>query len=364
MERTIFLTIILVTILPVCVLANSAPVVSNVTATQRADDSKLVDIHYDVADADGDNCTVWAVASDNNGISWQAPVITTTGAIGGGVAPGVGKHIIWDAGRDMPGKVGNYKVRVIADDGKGPAPMIFVPAGNFLYKLDWYCNWSGGHEEHWIYVNSFMIDKYEVTNTFYCEFLNSADPCGNYYSSHMTEIARGGSYGNYYYTVNPGKENYPVRWVSRYGAEAFAQWRSSIYGGTYRLPTQEEWEKAAGWDPVLQKLWRYGFQRDIADCNWCNYHITDVGDCYGGSLPVGSFNGTGGKNDAKSYYGCYDMTGNVSEMVTAGDYPNLRGGSWRTYDYRCEVSWQGCCDISYCSSDSDDVGFRLVLVAE
>ena len=30
---------------------NSAPVVSSVTASQRGDDSKLIDIHYDLADA-------------------------------------------------------------------------------------------------------------------------------------------------------------------------------------------------------------------------------------------------------------------------------------------------------------------------
>jgi len=341
--------VLLLVLSPVLCLANSAPVVSGVTATQRADDSKLVDIYYNLMDADGDNCTVWITASDDNGNSWQVPILTTTGPIGQNIAPGNNKHIIWDAGRDMPGKVGNYKVRIIADDGKGPAPMVFVPAGNFLFQQ--YQYGSG-----WVYVNSFMIDKYEITNAFYCEFLNSTDPCGVYYPPHTVDISRAGSYGNYYYTVIPGKENNPVRYVADYHAEAFAQWRSSSYGGTYRLPTLQEWQKAAGWDPVLQKLWTYGFQSDSVDCNWCNYN-----SCYGDTLPVGSFNGTGGKNDAKSYYGCYDMSGNVFEWTATSSSYMLCGGGW-AYN-ACNLYW-GWYDPWSPWGFEAERGFRLVLVAE
>jgi formylglycine-generating enzyme required for sulfatase activity len=353
MKSTILLTVILVTILPVCVLANSAPVVSDVTATQRNDDSKLVDIYYNLADADGDNCTLWVVISDDGGQSWQVPAMTLTGHIGQGVTPGNGKHIIWDAGRDIPGKVGNYKARVLADDGKGPAPMVFVPAGNFLFSAQ---NYGSG----WVYVNSFMIDKYEVTNAFYCEFLNSTDPCGINYPSSTTEIGRSGSYGNYYYTVNPGKENYPVSCVSYTQAEAFAQWRSSIQGGIYRLPTIQEWHKAAGWDPVLQKLWIYGFQRDSIDCSWCNYN-----GCIGTTTPVGYYNGTGGRNDAKSYYGCYDMSGNIWEWTTTSSSSwGLCGGSYSSTD---DNSYANCAIyywVMYDSWSPQKGGFRLVLVAE
>ena len=71
--------VISITLLSGQVLANSGPVVSNITASQHADDSKLVDIHYDLADADGDNCTVWVVVSDDGGISWQVPAFTCLG---------------------------------------------------------------------------------------------------------------------------------------------------------------------------------------------------------------------------------------------------------------------------------------------
>ena len=52
--------------------ANSSPVVSNVTSSQRTDGSKLVDIRYNLADADGDACTVTVQAS---GDGYRDPAI-------------------------------------------------------------------------------------------------------------------------------------------------------------------------------------------------------------------------------------------------------------------------------------------------
>jgi formylglycine-generating enzyme required for sulfatase activity len=255
----------------------------------------------------------------------------------------------------MPGKVGNYKARVFADDGQGLSGMVLVPSGYFNYQ----------NTTPPIFLPSFLIDKYEVTNAQYCEFLNNADPTGSHYNSSM-EINRTGSSGNYTYTTISGKENYPIRYVSFDDANALAQWRSQIYGGNYRLPTAQEWNKAAAWDPVQQHYYSYGFHRDtIDDCNWCNYS-----GCYGGPLPVGSFNGTGGKNDAYSYYGCYDMSGNVEELLSdtplwggcpwgGNNYVHLtRGGSWSSAAGACQTSSGNT--FCYGGERNNSTGFRLV----
>jgi hypothetical protein len=344
--KSIFLiSTLLILFLPGFLFANSAPVVSNVTAAQRGDDSKLVDIYYNLADADGDTCTVWAVISDNGGSTWTVPAFTFSGHIGQNVTPGTGKHIIWDAGRDMPGKVGNYKARVYADDGQGPSDMVLVAAGYFPYQ----------NATPQIYLPVFLIDKYEVTNARYCEFLNNADPSSAHYDTNM-EIDRTGSAGNYSYTVKPGKENFPIRYVSYYDADAFAQWRSQTYGGNYRLPTEQEWEKAAAWDPVQQHYYIYGFHQDTISCPWCNYN-----SCYGGPLSVGSFNGTGGKNNAYSYYGCYDMSGNVWEWTSSiysGDNRVIRGGDWGNDATGCRCTYRHNVAPSF---RNGSIGFRLVL---
>lgn len=327
--------------------ANSAPVVSNVSANQRGDESKLVDIHYDLADADGDSCTVWVVLSDNGGASWRVPARTFTGDIGNSIPPDINKSVVWDAGADMPGKTGDFKVRIYADDGKGPGAMVVVPGGWFPYQ-------NVSEPEDWIYVGSFLIDKYECTNQFYCQFLNDADPSGAHWYTSM-EINRMGDPGNYYYWVKSGKENYPVQYANFYDAEAFAAWRGSQDGLTYRLPTEQEWEKAAGWDPAEGHYYTYGFHSDTIDCTWCNYN-----NCVGGPTIVGYYNGEGGRQDAKSYYGCYDMSGNLWEWTSSiysGSSRVIRGGSWNYDASYCRVACRSYSNPTY---RYYYVGFRLV----
>jgi formylglycine-generating enzyme required for sulfatase activity len=306
--------------LPTGLSANSAPVVSNVTASQRADNSKVVDIRYTLTDADGDSCTVWVSVSDNGGTTWQVPAKTFTGAIGNNQAPASNKLITWDAGKDFPGKTGSFRVRVWADDGNGPAAKVLVPAGSFPYQ-------NTANPSAWIFIDTFLIDKYEVTVQFYCQFLNAGGNDDHWDS--QQEITRQGSTGNYYYTPKTDRDNYPIRYVNCTDAEHFAQWRSQLEGVTWRLPTEQEWEKAAAWDPVANHYYTYGFHQDTIACSWCVYNNCYVGQ--GGLMPVGYCNGTGGRNDAKSYYGCYDMSGNLTEWTSSmydGTNRVIRGGHY------------------------------------
>ncbi len=285
------------------------------------------------------------------------PAFTFSGHVGAGVTPGTNKSVIWDAGNDIPGITGSsFKVRVHADDGKSPGAMVLVSAGWFPYQ-------NTSVPGNWVYVDAFMIDKYEVTNQFYCQFLNNADPAGTHWDVNQ-EIHRHGDPGAYYYSVQEGREDYPVRYVSYYDAEAFATWRSSVEGATHRLPTAHEWEKAAAWDPVENHYYLYGFHRDTIDCDWCNYDGNGGSGspyCNTGPLPVGSYNGTGGRENAKSHYGCYDMSGNVWEWTSevSGSYRVVRGGSWSSTAAGCLCTNRSIYDSpSYRYSNH---GFRLVL---
>ncbi len=141
---------------------NTVPVVSNVTASQRIDGSKLVDIYYDVNDVDGDLCTIWVQVSDDGGTTWnvRSRTFVEGSDVGVGIAPGTGKYVIWDCGTDLPGANGtNYKIRVYTDDddGDGPGVMLPVPGSWFPYQ-------NVSQPEDWIFVDSLLIDKYEVTN--------------------------------------------------------------------------------------------------------------------------------------------------------------------------------------------------------
>lgn len=102
--------------------------------------------------------------------------------------------------------------------------MALIEAGEFWMGSD-----SSGAKEnekpaHRVYLDSYYIDKYEVTNKEYERF----DP------GHRKSRV--------------GGDNDPATKASRDDAMAYCAWRSKKEGlpeGTYRLPTEAEWEKAA-----------------------------------------------------------------------------------------------------------------------
>ncbi len=138
-----------------------------------------------------------------------------------------------------------------------------------------------------------------------------------------------------------------------YDAEAFATWRGSLDGFTYRLPTHHEWEKAAAWDSTESHYYLYGFHRDTIDCPWCNCN-----NCVGEPMPIGSYDGTGGRENAKSFYGCYDMSGNVWEWTSevSGSDRLVRGGAWGNIPDDCRCTHQSPYPPAY---RDEHVGIRL-----
>lgn len=105
------------------------PVVSNIRATQIPD-TKLVDILYDLSDADGDAMTVSILIEDGD---TQILAYSFTGDLGQNIMSGTDKHVVWNAGVDWNGLFSDtVKVGVAAtDDNREPPPsgMVRIPAG-------------------------------------------------------------------------------------------------------------------------------------------------------------------------------------------------------------------------------------------
>jgi formylglycine-generating enzyme required for sulfatase activity len=295
---------------------NHEPVVKNVSAKQRPG-TRFVDITYDVEDADGDVLEITIKVSNDGGKTFNITPKALTGDVGKGIQPGKGKKVVWDVVKDLPKAKGNFKVRVIADDGVAPpvtgqvitgkdgAKMVLIPAGEFSMGDAFNEGRGGERPVHTVYLDTYYMDVYEVTNAQYAKFLNdygkNTDAAGHKLLNINCDILKVGNT----YQPKAGYENHPVICVTWYGAAAYAQ----FYGK--RLPTEAEWEKAARGGLVGK---RYPWGDDITHDN-ANYSGTGGKDKWDRTSPVGSF--------APNGYGLYDLAGNVWEWCAdeyASDY--------------------------------------------
>ncbi len=109
--------------------------------------------------------------------------------------------------------------------------MVEIPGGSFqMGRDDGLAREAPAHEEK---VASFLMDKTEVTNAEYSEFIRDTP---NYAPPQDWNGA----------TKPPhGTDQWPVVFVSVKDVDAFAKWRSKRDNLNYRLPTEQEWEYAA-----------------------------------------------------------------------------------------------------------------------
>lgn len=131
-----------------------------------------------------------------------------------------------------------------------------------------------------VMVNSFYIDKYEVTNYEYYQFCLK------------TNRKLPVFWGMHEFHCGLDFPNHPVVGVSYLDATAYAKWRGM------RLPTEAEWEIAAR-GGLAGKKFPNSNKLDIKNINYGGKHM--------GTTRVGSFPANG--------FGLYDMSGNVREWV-------------------------------------------------
>lgn len=240
--------------------------------------------------------------------------------------------------------------------------MVIVRAGEFQMGDSF---GEGDEDElpvHAVYLDTYYIGKFEVTNAEFVEGLNWAEAQGLLAVDGIeVHDADGGAWFcllHYYYNgsciahgangfyVLFDRDDHPVTQVAWRGAAKYCNWRSVMEGRTpcygwdvptcdftangYRLATEAEWEKAAAWDPVEQRHYRFGEHTDgcavgCLSAERANYYgSNDPFEIYNDwyeppcTSPVGFYDGSVhdgyATEDARSYYGCYDMSGNVSEM--------------------------------------------------
>lgn len=171
--------------------------------------------------------------------------------------------------------------------------MVFVPGGRFKMGCeqakDSFCPSGNDEKLHEVIVDSFHIDKYEVTFKRYQKCIDAGN-CGN--------LAEGGAL-NFGW---PGVENYPVNGVTWLEAKKFCEWEGR------RLPTEAEWERAARGDD--ERIYPWGNQAPSCDRTVMDKKGAGFLGCgTGTTMDVGS------KPKGASPYGAHDMAGNLWEWV-------------------------------------------------
>ncbi|HMF56461.1 MAG TPA: ergothioneine biosynthesis protein EgtB [Pyrinomonadaceae bacterium] len=232
-----------------------------------------------------------------------------------------------------------------------PRDMVTVPAGPFqMGASDHSFAYDNEQPQHAIDLPAFKIDRLLATNEEYARFVEEGGyerrefwsdegwqwrEKENWTSPLYWRLDEKSWRGRRMFDEGSLDPQHPVTGVSWYEAEAYARFMGK------RLPTEEEWEKAASWDEVRKGKRRFAWGDTEPAPALCNFNFH-----FWGTTPVGIFPA------GASATGCLDMTGNVWEWTSTpfagyagfrafpypeysgvwfdGDHRVLRGGSWAT----------------------------------
>ncbi len=250
-------------------------------------------------------------------------------------------------------------------------------------------DWLGANNTHFVEVGNagnsahadtgfgsvgyqYSIGKYEVTNAQYAKFMNAVgsntvnvngttvklfggfDASSSYSKFSLIEQSADGKT----FSAASGKENYAVNFISGFGAAMYCNWltngasetatmedlltgaynfgkfgasidifkEENINGnGTYRLPSADEWFKAAYYNPESDSYTLYAVG-DTISADMANYNNRN-----GGTASVKQY------EMYPSFYGTLNQSGNVIEYIVlvneAGERIGTIGGGFYSSGY-------------------------------
>ncbi len=371
--RTFIVIVFFILLLTFCFAIQ--PQVDSVTASQRTDGSKIVDISFNVTCSNQDSVYIILKLSDDSGVTYKKKPTRAnlSGDIGWvDLSTGNSRQIIWNVGNELESfNNDQYKFKVQAWD-KQPIPSNFI-----LIQSGTYNNGVAN-----IAISSFYIDKYEVLQEGDGSYLQvmGTRPSDQYHGAgagypvnnvtwfnaieycNRRSMQEGltpcysdstSSYGNY--GTNP--DNWPVGWNTEGNqGNVLCNWTAN----GYRLPTEMEWIFAARGGNSTHN-YTYSGSNDINSVAWYGGNSHDslhvVGTRTANELGINDMSGN-------VYEWCWDKCNQNSNVFsefpygpTSGNYRISHGSAWR---YTSEL-W---CTLRYRTTDlptytNNCFGFRV-----
>jgi len=202
---------------------------------------------------------------------------------------------------------------------------------------------EGKHENplRTVRTKGFYIDKYEVTNRQYLAFLEAIKEDGDAAYAHPDQPAGKNHEPKDFGKAELQQPERPVVGIDWFDAYAYAHWAGK------RLPTADEWERAARGPRGLHYPWG---SEDVIEGDLVRAH------CRESQTPDKLTLKPGSTGSDLSPEGCYDMAGNVMEWTATLDANknNLRvikGGGFSVPKSFCVTFGQ-----SWAKPDARDVG--------
>lgn len=299
--------------------------------------------------------------------------------------------IILIVGSSIPASAVTIDTVTVGDPGNSNDPA----TGNFFGAVNY----------------SYNMGKYEVTVGQYAAFLNAVAANDKYglYSVHMATdtriagIAKSGTSGNFSYSVI-GSPDHPITYVNWADTLRFANWLQNgqpsgvegpgttetgaytlngVVGGpsllavtrnpsaTWFIPTENEWYKAAHYDPSTGSYYDYPTSTSTVPNN--NPPSSDTGNSANFNIATG--NGSYPLTDVCAYtlspspYGTFDQGGNVFEWNESVFSPTPPGSPYReilggSFGYNSSYL-KGVVSVNYDpSTESGLIGFRVASLPE
>jgi formylglycine-generating enzyme required for sulfatase activity/energy-coupling factor transporter ATP-binding protein EcfA2 len=253
-----------------------------------------------------------------------------------------------------------------------------IPAGEFLY---------GDEKRKEIIKIPFAIQKYLVTNLQFRRFVDDKGyECQEFWSAEGWAWRTGHwdtkapkEYKNWLDRRPPEKRCEPYFWhdekwnnplaplvgVSWFEAEAYANWLSKQLGQLVRLPSEQEWERAARGMKGREYAWGDEFDRVRLNCAefWGEDNKLDWSKWLGSnSYSMASTTLVGQFPVGNTPEGISDLSGNVWEWTNSWyekEQVNrvVRGGSWRGDSGNARCAYR---DWRVPGLFNDNFGFRVV----